>query len=168
MPKTKTISILFSTYTDVASKVVYLLSNRGYTHVSIALDSNFEYFYAFNTKGFRKEYPRKHKNRTKNNICLKLEVSKKQYTKLENILKEFKRKESTYSYNWLGLIFCLFKLKLPRKNKFFCSQFVAKLLEKAGILKLKKDSGKYLPNNLMKEIMLSPLVKSTVVNCFAT
>ena len=62
MPKTKTISILFSTYTDVASKVVYLLSNRGYTHVSIALDSNFEYFYAFNTKGFRKEYPKKHKN----------------------------------------------------------------------------------------------------------
>ena len=56
-PKTRTISVLFTTYTDFISRLVGLFSGFGCTHVSISLDENDEYFYAFNTKGFRKEYP---------------------------------------------------------------------------------------------------------------
>ena len=166
MKETKTIAILFSTYTDFASKIVYLFSLKGYTHVSLALDTNNEYFYAFNTKGFRKEFPKKHKKRTKNNICFHLEITNEQYKKLQLLIQEFKRKESTYTYSWLGLIFCLFRFKYKEKNKYFCSQFIATLLEKAEILKLKKDASKYLPNELKKELATSKLIKSIKTNCF--
>ena len=47
--------------------------------------SNRKYFYAFNTKGFKKEYPKKHKNRTKENICLRIQVTKQQYNKMGGI-----------------------------------------------------------------------------------
>ena len=163
----KTISVLFSTYTDFPSKIIKLLSHGEHTHVSLAIDDKNEYFYAFNTKGFRKEYPKKHKNRTKNNICYKLKISDAQYKKLTTILQEFKKKESTSAYNWLGLIFCIFRLRIHRKeNKCFCSQFIARILERAEILKLKKHSGKYLPYQLKREIDNSPLVIEKIVNCF--
>ena len=53
-----TISVLFSTYTDFVSRIIGLFSKFGCTHVSVALDDDEEHFYAFNTKGFRKEYPK--------------------------------------------------------------------------------------------------------------
>ena len=42
--KTKTISILFSTYTDFISRLVGFMSGFGCTHVSISLDDKDEYF----------------------------------------------------------------------------------------------------------------------------
>lgn len=165
-PTTHTISILFTTYTDFASKIVSAFSGFGYTHVSIALDTNDEYFYAFNTKGFKKEYPRKHKNRTKENICYRLEITKKQYQKLSKLIKEFEKKKRQLSYNWAGLIFCLATIPKKSRNKYFCSEFIATLLEKSKIVKLKRNTSRYLPNQLKKELALSPLIKSFKKNIF--
>lgn len=163
-----TISILFSTYTDFASRIVSLISGFSYTHVSIALENENEYFYAFNTKGFRKEYPKKHKNRTKNNIKYILEVTHKQYKKILKFIKEFEENKEKYKYNWLGLFSCMVKIPIKTKHHYFCSQFIAKLLEKAEIIKLKRKPGQYLPNHLNKEIQNCPLIVNRIENCFSS
>lgn len=100
----KTISILFTEYTDFASRIVHFWSGGGYTHVSIALDEENEYFYSFNTKGFRKEYPKKHKNRTKKNVCYLLEVTEECFLKLKEMIKAFEEKKEKHKYNWIGMI----------------------------------------------------------------
>lgn len=164
--KTKTISILFSTYTDFVSRLIGLMSGWDCTHVSISLDDKDEYFYAFNTKGFRKEYPRKHKKRTKENTCIKLEVSNQQYKTIKNTIRKFERKREKYTYNYWGVILSLFRLKHSSKNKYFCSEFMAELLEKAKVLKLKKSKSKYLPYHLKKELLLCPLLISVAQNIF--
>ncbi len=162
----KTVSILFTTYTDFVSRLVGLMSGFNCTHVSIALDEEDEYFYSFNTKGFKKEYPKKHKKRTKENVCLRIQVTKQQYSKLQSVLKKFEKKKNKYDYNYWGVFFCMFRLPHERKNKYFCSEFVAELLEKAKILKLKKKKSRYLPYHLKKELLLCPLLISVAQNIF--
>lgn len=163
------ISILFTTYTDWASRVVALTSGFGYTHVSIGLDDKKEYFYAFNTKGFRKEYPKKHKNKTSNNICYFLEVTHRQYKKLSKLIRKFERnnKKKKYKYNWLGLFSCMVRIPIKFENRYFCSQFVAKLLEWSDIIKFKKSTSRYLPNQLNNEIRSCPFIINKIENCFA-
>ena len=163
------VSILFSTYNDWASRVVALTSGFGYTHVSISIDDS-DYFYAFNTKGFRKEYPKKHMNRTKNCIKYILEITHRQYKKLCKAIKELERKNNKkkLKYNWLGLFSCMVSVPIKMENRYFCSQFVAKLLEKAEIMKFKRSTSRYLPNQLNKEVRNCPLIVGKIENCFAT
>lgn len=162
------VSILFSTYTDIASRVVALTSGFGYTHVSISIDDS-DYYYAFNTKGFRKEYPKKHLNRTKNCIKYILEVTHRQYKKLCKAIKDLERKnkKKKLKYNWLGLFSCMISVPIKMENRYFCSQFVAKLLEKAEIMKFKRSTSRYLPNQLNKEVRKCPLIVGRIENCFA-
>lgn len=164
--KTKTISILFSTYTDFISRLVGFMSGFGCTHVSISLDDKDEYFYAFNTKGFRKEYPRKHRNRTKENTCLRLQVSESQYNTLRNRLNKFERRKKKYSYDYLGITLALFRLQRKKKEKYFCSSFMAELLEKSRIIKLQRKNTRYLPAQLQKELLLCPLLIGVAQNIF--
>lgn len=162
------VAILFSTYTDIASRVVSLTSGFGYTHVSISID-NSDYFYAFNTKGFRKEYPKKHVNRTKNCIKYILEITHRQYKKLCRAIKDLEKKnnKNKLKYNWLGLFSCMVSVPIKMENRYFCSQFVAKLLEKAEIMKFKRNTSRYLPNQLNKEVRNCPLIVKRIENCFA-
>ena len=164
--KTRTISILFSTYTDFISRLVGFMSGFGCTHVSISLDDKDEYFYAFNTKGFRKEYPRKHRNRTKENTCLRLQVSESQYNTIRNRLNKFERRKKKYSYDYLGIALALFRLQRKKKEKYFCSSFMAELLSKANVIKLQRKSTRYLPAHLQKELLLCPLLIGVAQNIF--
>lgn len=163
---THTISILFSTYTDFISRLIALFSGFDCTHVSISLDNEDEYFYAFNTKGFRKEYPRKHKKRTKENVCLRMQISEAQYKKIRNRLNKFERKKHKYSYDYLGIFLCLFRLHRRTEFKYFCSSFVAELLEKAEVVSLEKKNTRYLPSQLKRELLLCPLLIGIAQNIF--
>ena len=49
-----TISVLMTRYSDLLSRLVYYLTGRGYTHVSISLGCGAPY-YSFNFKGFYRE-----------------------------------------------------------------------------------------------------------------
>ena len=162
--KTHIISILFTRYTDFVSKLLYLVSGRSYTHVSISLDTEDTYFYGFNTKGFKKEYPRKHRNRTKENICYRIEISDKSYHKLKKILEDFEKRKQKLSYNWIGIFLCIIGIPFTMKNKFFCSQFIAWALLAAGVIVWKKNYSRYLPAHIKKELDNTELVKEKVFN----
>ena len=164
--ETKQISILFTTYTDFISRLVALFSGFDCTHVSISLDNEDEYFYTFNTKGFRKEYPKKHKKRTKENVCLRFQVTDAQYKKIKNRLNKFERKQHKYSYDYLGVFLCMFRLQRKAKWKYFCSSFIAELLEKANVVTLEKRNTRYLPNHLKRELLLCPLLIGVAQNIF--
>ena len=148
----KEISILFTRYTDNLSKLVYWVSGRKYTHVSISLDNNNEYFYSFNKKRFRKEFPSKHKTRAKEAVCYIIKVTEEAYEKLKKIIEDFIERKEQLKYNLFGLILCIFGIPLFLETRFFCSSFVAFALEAAGILILTKNAAKYFPNALQKEI----------------
>ena len=170
MNEKRTITILFSRYTDITSKFIYLISGRGYTHVSISLDENNEYFYSFNKKGFRKEYPKKHLRLVKS-VSYKIQVSEEEYNNIKTKIEEFNSMKDSLKYSLFGVLFCFLHIKFKFKNKYFCSQFVAEILEEIEDFHLGKDHSLYFPNDLyllvqnflpIKEINYNPFIEGSL------
>ena len=117
-----------------------------------------------NTKGFRKEYPKKHKNRTKKNVCYLLEVTEECFLKLKEMIKAFEEKKEKHKYNWIGMILLFLNISYKDKYNYYCTQFVTYLLKEANIIKWKHKFRPYFPNQIMKELNKSSLLKKIVHN----
>lgn len=61
------------------------------------------------------------------------------------------REQGNYRYNLLGLIFILLRIPFKRKNAYFCSQFVASLLNESGVIYFKKPTSLITPYELLDE-----------------
>jgi len=78
----------------------------------------------------------------------KLDITDKQMKQLEKQLEYFKNNRDNYSYNLIGLILIFLHIERNRKNKFVCSQFVAHIIDQAGIdLKIAKHKSLYIPDD---------------------
>ncbi len=160
----KVITVLFSRYHTFMANFLHIVSGRGYTHASLALDEADEYFYSFNSKGFRKEYPKKHKNRNKKCVGYRLEISKEAYEKLQSAIRKFEEKADTFSYSNLGLVMCFLRIPYKKQGYYFCSQFVAEMLQMVGEIKLKKNASLYMPHQLLREIKKQLCIREVVYN----
>lgn len=149
----KTITILLTKYSDLTSNIVYFLAGGGYTHVSLALCEDEDTYYSFNYRGFCLESIEKHRRKgVKSSISYQILVSEKEYKKIKKQIAEFKENKEKYRYTKLGVFFCTMRIPYKRKNKYFCSQFVAETLEKAKALPLKRHPSLYFPNHFLEEL----------------
>lgn len=160
---TKTINILFSRYKGFSSNLIYFFFGRTFTHVSIALDNKIEYFYSFNKKGFRKEYPIKHKKLIKSELYT-VEVTDEEYEIIKQKIEKFEQQKDTLKYSPLGVFLCFFNVRKKFKNKYFCSQFVAESLQEIKSEKIQKDASLYSPNKLHKEVINNFKIKNIIHN----
>lgn len=150
MAKNYKIYILLSHSGSMFSKAINICTRGDYTHVSIGLDSDLKELYSFGRlkpnnplfAGFVKEdiingtYGRFPHTRCR---LYSLKINEIQYKKLQNELERFKKEADKYGYNFLGVISAYFNHPLKRKYNYFCSQFVAELLHKCGIILLDKE-----------------------------
>lgn len=158
--KKRTIVVLFTSYKDMVSDFIYYISGRGYTHASIALEESLEYYYSFNGKGFRKEYPKRYKKRMRDkSASFYLEVSEESYQRIQERLKKMEEKAEVYHYTRIGVLCCLFHIAWHREHYYFCSEFVSELLGMADDIPLRKQSSLYLPQHLAVELSEMPCVK---------
>lgn len=132
-------------YTNtVPAKVVRVFTRYEYSHIAVAKDKPCGTMYSFGRKklnnflsgGFvvqekQGEFFKKFKD-TKCRIY-ELNVSHEQYIKIESELCEMQENLGKYKYDFLGIVFRLFKIPVIFKNKYVCSYFVAELLENVGI-----------------------------------
>lgn len=144
------------------SNFLYWISGRGYTHASISIDETGECFYSFNFSGFCEEHPFSGKKRKRESVCYQFEISKQEYCKIEEWLTEFIRKKGEYRYSRLGVALCIMKIPNKRKKAYFCSQFVAELLNLMESFKLRKRPSLYLPNQFVRELACHPALCRTV------
>lgn len=158
--KKRTIVVLFTCYKDMISDVIYYISGRSYTHTSVSMEENSEFYYSFNKKGFRREYPGRYKKRMREqSVAIYLEVSEKSWQQLQNRLMEMEAEAKEYRYSRLGVITCLMHIAWKRKKYYFCSQFVSELLGLTEEIRLKKKPSLYLPCQLARELSELPCVK---------
>ena len=140
----KAIYIILSQSGTYISKILKSVTHEKYNHSSICLTEKFETFYSFGRKnpyffipgGFIEESPHTGVfGRFSSVPCmiLKKEISEEQYQQLENLLQHFTKHQKEYSYAILSLFLVDTPLSIVKKNKFFCSQFVATLLNKIQI-----------------------------------
>lgn len=153
MENNHTIIIRMTKYSDLFGKILGKLSHNGFTHTSISIDGD-DTFYSFNSKGFSIEKPKIKIPKCQNggSLHMKLEISEKKYLEIKNIIDSFIKNKENYKYSKLGVAMCLIKLPIKRKQKYFCSEFVAEIIKNSGIIKLKKKSSYYSPQRLFLEL----------------
>lgn len=146
----KEVSILLTKYSDWVSNLVYVLCGRGYTHASISLEENEDTYYSFNYLGFAVETLGKHRRRgvTKSK-CFRVKISDQSYESIRQRIHDIELERSSYRYTRLGVLCCILHIPYHINRRYFCSQFVAELLENSGAMKLSRPSNYFLPNHFL-------------------
>lgn len=140
------------------SRFLNLFTKAGYNHVSLCLDDNIEVFYSFGRKviwfpligGFVTEQANAGIYKAFSDTeCLiyELKISDAKFKRLRAEVDKFIRDRHRYHYNLLGLLGVMLNRPLKRKNRFFCTQFVATMLKESGIHDFRKDTSLATPHD---------------------
>lgn len=147
------IYILLLRYPDNFSKIFRFFSRCYYNHVSIGISDTGGTFYSYVTKGFRIELPKQHPTFKRQEVPCRLyrvEISDEVYAVTKEVLANHQKQAHNFKYNNLGLLLCFARIVYPRKQRYFCSQFVCEILEQIRAVPLAKHSALYLPDDFMK------------------
>ncbi len=156
-----TIHILLTRSGTWFSRLIHLATQDDYTHASIGLDGPAGPFYSFARKHRHFALPAglveeqvTPERRTVPCCLYELTVSREAYLRLRRRLDAMYARREEYRYNILGTLACYFNLPLRRRRHFFCSQFVAGLLEECGAAELPKPPTLLRPADLchLKEL----------------
>lgn len=159
----RTISILLTRQYDGFSQIIYNITGRGYTHASLGLEGDSGGFYSFNVRGFCEETLEKYRRHgVEISCCYQLEVTEEVYDILYQSIQRFKEHKKQYHYGYWCIIFGLLHIPFFEKNGYFCSQFVAELLNRAGVIENKKKSNLYLPNQFQWELQKLPCLRKVL------
>jgi hypothetical protein len=145
------IYIVLSNTRSAASELISLFTNTSFNHASLSFDSELKTIVSYN--GGERVYPPglnietiKNLQRRKGSSILvySVEIGKEKKKMIIDKVKEINEEGS--AYNLLGLV-----LKRSFKpNIMYCSQFVYKMLEYAGIKYLNKNEYNITPSNLVE------------------
>jgi hypothetical protein len=77
-------------------------------------------------------------------------VSEFEYEQMDEMVQKMEKQQRNYKYNFIGLFGVLFNKKINRKNAYFCSEFVATILNHAGISFKNKPACLVKPKDLIE------------------
>ena len=144
MGRKREIYILLTHSGSLLSKFIGIYTKEPYTHVSIALDRDLNEVYSFGRLypsnpiygGFvREDISNGTFGRFPETRCAlySLNITEHKYKRLRSELMEFMINQNRYGYNFLGLFGVMLGIPIERSHNYFCSQFVATLLNNSGI-----------------------------------
>ena len=154
----RTVYILLTRSGTWFSRLIHLATQDSYTHASIGLDGPGGPFYSFARKyrhlalpaGLVEEAPAVGREQEMPCCLYSLTVSEDVYRRLRRRLAHMYDQKELYHYNLLGALGCFVNLPLRRRRHFFCSQFVAGLLEECGAVTLDKSPDLIRPADLCR------------------
>ena len=158
----KSIYIFLTRTESITSKIVKFFTNDKYTHSAIAFDKELFYLYSSGRKNGIKMFPagpcreslnRGFYERDPHTPCViyELPVSDEAFLSARQEVEAFMANIDDYKFSVLGIVACKLGIRWTRKNKYFCSQFVAQILRKSGSVELPK------PDCLMRPLDYSKL-----------
>lgn len=165
MEQTKTVYILLTDTGTWFTRMIRLYTKAAHNHASIAFDSDLREVYSFGRKKPRNPF---HGGFVRENLQGELfaeaacslyacEVDSEVYGQMKERIERMEREASRYKYNLIGLFAVALKLEVERRDAFFCSQFVAWMLEAGGIKVADKPACQVTPVDLARERTFKPL-----------
>ena len=156
MNEKKIYIVLTQTYTTIA-RIIKSITKDNYSHASISLDIKCNNMYSFGRKYiyfpfygiFLKEDLRKGlfiRNKNALIAIYEIKVTKKQYNKIKDKIKEIELNNK--GYNIIGLLLAHFRIKLHRR-KYYCSEFVYEVLSNKEIEIYNKENTLFKPEELI-------------------
>ena len=133
----------------IPATLIKFITRYKYSHIALSFDKSCNTTYSFGRKKYNSiidcGFVEENKNgmffkKFKDTKCriFEISVTKEQYYKLKEKMVYMKDNEDLYKHDFIGIILRYFKVPICFKNKYVCSQFVAKLLEESKIYKFNK------------------------------
>ena len=154
--ETRKVYLLFLDTGTFLTKTINLYTRTSLNHASIALDRQLNHVYSFGRKrpsnpfiaGFIKEnLQTPFFNNTKCAVY-RLTISEQEYQLLQQRIMVMEASKHLYRYNLLGLFGVMLNKELVRDNTYFCSQFVADILQGCGAYHGEKPTCLIKPQDL--------------------
>lgn len=144
MASDQSVFILLTNTGTLFTQIIQTYTRAPYNHASISFNRELSEMYSFGRKspnnplngGFVKEDMKtgtfsKYPNTTC--VIYELKVTEREVEKMKRVLQVFIQKREKYLYNILGVIGIALKEPVEFSNSYFCSQFVAEILQRSGI-----------------------------------
>ncbi|MFJ7728799.1 hypothetical protein ACIQXV_22070 [Neobacillus sp. NPDC097160] len=157
------IYVLLTDTGTIFTKIIKLYTKKPHNHASIVIDDHFNKVYSFGRRnprnpfmaGFVQENIRGGFFRNADCAIYCVTITEKQFQKIIAKIKEMEEHKDDYRYNLIGLIAVMLNMEIDRKNAFFCSHFVAALLEESGIpIKKQKPLSLVTPHDIKESASL--------------
>ena len=140
----RSIYIVLSQTNTLPSRLIRFYTREPYAHASLAMDEELNEMYSFARKGIynplnsgfvQEDIDGGVFGRCKSARCcvFELKVTSEQYQLIRDELAVFKRNQDLYSYNFLGILGVIFHIPIRTEFTYFCSQFVATILERSHV-----------------------------------
>lgn len=118
-----------------------MYTRKDLNHASIAFDEQLTEMYSFGRKqrhnpfigGFVKENAADGIFRSASCAIFSYVVSDEEYNRMRRRIRQIEMNKEQYRYNFIGLFGVAFNKGIQRKYAFFCSQFVATVVNEGGI-----------------------------------
>ncbi|MFD1385964.1 hypothetical protein ACFQ4Z_04055 [Oceanobacillus oncorhynchi subsp. oncorhynchi] len=148
--------ILLTDTGTLFTKLIKLYTNNTYNHASIAFFSDLSEVYSFGRKyarnpfigGFVQEDTKSGLFKKANCAIYSFHIKEWQLKMVKQYIQEIQSKKEQYHYNFIGLFGFLLNKPIKRNKAFFCSQFVASVLEESGIYDFEKPLSLIAPYDL--------------------
>ncbi len=144
------------------SRLIHRMTGAEYTHASLSLEPGTGALYSFARRhthlplpaGFEQE--RVDSGLMGNNpqipcALYRIEISPEVRRRIEEQLRQMQARQKQLKYSLLGPLFCLLHRPRVRKDRYFCSQFVAQLLAETGAIRLQKPASLYHPCDFLEQ-----------------
>ena len=132
----KTIYIALTDTGTVLSKMIGMYTRKDFNHASIAFDEQLTEVYSFGRKyqsnpfiaGFVKENFAEGIFRGANCAILSCNVSEDEFDRIRHKIRQIEQNKEQYRFNFIGLFGVAVNKGIDRERAFFCSQFVATVM----------------------------------------
>ncbi|WP_047979786.1 hypothetical protein [Ornithinibacillus contaminans] len=150
--------ILLTDTGTLLTKIIKLYTKKDYNHASIAFDQELTEVYSFGRKeannpfvgGFVQEDVTTTLFIHARCAVYSFSVTEDQKRRMKYYIEGIKSQRDDYRYNFLGLFGVMFNKPITRKNAFFCSQFVASVLEESNRVEFDKPLSLIAPHDLVE------------------
>ncbi len=170
MVQQKEIYLLLTDTRSWFTRLIKFYTKKPYNHASIAFDQELEQVYSFGRKapknpfigGFVKENMNEGLFKHANGVIYSVSVTEEQWQKIQQYIRKINAEKDAYRYNFIGLFGFLLKRPINRKNAFFCSQFVATVLQESNVTQFSKPIPLVTPYDLQKADVFQLVYKGEI------
>lgn len=173
MQETTSIYVLLMRSDTFFSRVIHLFTGSEYTHSSLGMSSDCHELYSFARKytnlplpgcfvrenissGVMAKFP--------NSPCAlyEIKISKQIFDNIRNEIENIKSLDKPPKYSLMGTLCCWIGYETKQRKKFFCSRFVADILERSGAIALSKPAALFHPVDFTKQPELTLVYSGTL------
>ena len=166
----KTFYIILTDTGTFLNRMIKLYTRKPYNHVSISLGDSLQEVYSFGRKrqrnpfigGFVKE--NMDAGIFKHGRCAiySCKATEQEMIKMRDFIHTIEKDKHLYHYNFLGLLAIALNRKIQREHAYFCSQFIATVLQEGGITNFEKPLSFVTPYDLIDTLNIDLLYEGTL------